>query len=83
MRQEGPGLSWWDGEKVEVAAFGDPLGVGEEGMGRISNNSQVPAWGQRGEIFFHFLYVGKFQNQNIISVITGQVFLTFLVAYLL
>lgn len=27
-----------------MTAFGDPLDLGEEGMGRIRHNSQVPAW---------------------------------------
>lgn len=29
IRQEGCDLSWWDGEKMEVTALGDPLDLGK------------------------------------------------------
>ena len=54
-----------------MTAFGDPLDLGEEGMGRIRHNSQVPAWSD--EVKSNLLSVSKLQNQNTISGIKGEV----------
>lgn len=65
-----------------MTGLGDPLDLGEEQIGRIKHNSQVPALGDEA-VYFHFLYVCTYESQSTISGIKAKSSFTPLIGYVL